>query len=85
MLRAVRALVAWLAVNAFFVAINVVAAGLIFGLFALGKMLVPDLMDEPLLVIPLGLAGVAGAIWLAYISVRALNARPLRGRGRGRA
>jgi hypothetical protein len=79
MLRGVQALAAWVVVNLFFIAINVAAAALIWALFTLGKTHAPELMEQPLVVIPLGLLGVAGALWLAFIATRP------RGRARGRA
>lgn len=80
-----RSVLAWLAVSLFFVAINALGAALIYALFALGQRLVPSLMDEPLFVMPLGMAGVTGAVWVAIIAVRELNARQRRAPARGRA
>lgn len=74
----------WIAVNVFFVALNALAAGLVYGLFRLGQLLVPGLMEEPFFVYPIGILAIAGAIWIAWKVVQ-VTGRLAQGRGRGRA
>lgn len=85
MLRAVKSVLAWLAVNALLIAINLVAAGMMYALFRIGQTIAPAFMEEPLVVIPLGLLAIASAIWLAFVTLRELNARQRPGRARARA
>ena len=78
-----KAVAAFCAVNLFFVALNVLGAGILFGLFRLGQVLVPGLMNEPSVVLPLGILGVATTIWCAYKAMH-LMGRRVQGRGPGR-
>jgi len=72
-MKTAKNILAWLAVNAFFVAINVIAGGLMLGLYTLVKMVDERLVGIPLVVVPVGLLAVAGAVWCAFVAVRELN------------
>lgn len=78
-----KSLAAFVAVNAFFVALNILFAGLIYGLFRLGQTVAPELMEIPLFTYLLGLACLAATIWFAWKSMQIMG-RLAQGRGRGR-
>lgn len=82
-----RSVLGWVAVNVFFIAVNLVFIGGIYLLFRLGKAVAPELMESPLFVYPLGLAALAGAIAFAFWCVRLIPTflRRFENRGRGRA
>jgi hypothetical protein len=83
-LRAVRALAAFLAVTAIFVAINALGAGVLFVLFRGLQLAAPAAADMPWVVYPLGIAGLAFSLWLTYKALAFIERLP-RGRARGRA
>lgn len=68
-----RSIAAWLAVTGFFVVINALAAGLLFGVFHLGKRFAPALMEESIFVVPLGLVAIALTAWVAIIATQRLS------------
>lgn len=81
-----RSVLAWIAINIFFIAVNLVFAGGIYLLFKFGKAVAPDLMESPLFVYPLGLVALAGAIAFAFWCVRLMPTflRRLGNRGHAR-
>lgn len=68
-----RAIANWLAVTGFFVGLNALAAALFLSLFGLGKLIAPELMEEPIVVVPLGLAVIGITCWVALTSTRRLS------------
>jgi divalent metal cation (Fe/Co/Zn/Cd) transporter len=62
----VRSVIAWLAVNAFFVAICVAFSAVFLGLAKLGNAIAPTLMEESLFTYPLGLLALAATLVVAY-------------------
>jgi hypothetical protein len=65
--------VQFLVVLIFFVVVNVVGAGLFYGLFSMGQWFVPSLMESPLFVYPLGLLALGGTILFAMWGVNAFK------------
>lgn len=80
-----RSVLAWIAVNVFFIAVNLVFAGGIYLLFKFGKAVAPELMESPFFVYPLGLVALAGAIAFAFWCVRRIPTFLQRFENRGRA
>lgn len=65
-----QSVIGFLVVNAILLAINLVFAGAIYGLFALGRTLVPEWMENPVVVYAMGLAALAVCLWFACWSIR---------------
>jgi len=80
-----RSAIAWIAINAFFVAVNLVFAGGIYLLFKAGQVVAPDLMESPLFVYQLGLVALAAALAFAFLCMRLLPTFLRRFEDRGRA
>lgn len=80
-----RSVLGWIAINVFFVAVNLVFAGGIYLLFKFGKAVAPELMESPLFVYPLGLVALAGAIAFAFWCMRLVPIFLRRFEGRERA
>lgn len=82
-----RSVLGWIAINIFFIVVNLVFAGAIYLLFRFGKAMAPELMESPLFVYPLGLAALAGAIAFAFWCMRLIPTvlQRFENRGRGRA
>jgi hypothetical protein len=79
-----KSVLAWLAVNAFFVALGVSFAATFFGLAKLGNAIVPALMNEPLFLYPLGLIALGATLALAYKAMQFIGGSSSRDRVRGR-
>lgn len=71
--------------NAVFIAMNLLGAGILLGLFKAGQAISPALMEQPLFTYPLGLAGIALTLWLSFRGMRFIVRvpRPYRARGPG--
>lgn len=80
-----RSVLTWIAINAFFVVVNLVFAGAIYLLFKFGKAVAPDLMESPLFVYPLGLVAPGSALAFMFWCMRLIPIFLQRFEDRGRA
>gem|GEM_PF-3678588 len=80
-----RSAIAWIAINAFFVTVNLVFAGGIYFLFKAGQAVAPDLMESPLFVYPLGLVALGSALAFMFWCMRLIPTFLRRFEDRGRA
>lgn len=80
-----RALFAFLAVNLGFIAANAFFAGAIYGVFKLGQLLFPDVMENPWFVLVFGTATLAGCLWCMKWSLEFIGAQRSKDRARARA
>lgn len=83
-LPAVKSALAFLAINVFFVAVNALGAAVLFGFFRLGQAISPQLMEEPAVVIPLGLLGIGATLACAAKAMSVIDRRLARGPARAR-
>lgn len=70
-----RAILSFVAVNALFVAINLVAAGVMWALGALLLMAAPGARDWLLPWVAIGIAGIAASLWFAQRVIGRSRAR----------
>lgn len=80
---AMRSVLAWLAVNAFFVAIAVAFSAVFFGLASIAKLVEASALEEHALVLGIGIVALAATLALAFKAMRLIGAAPSRDRVRG--
>lgn len=77
-----RAFLSFLVVNALFVAINLVAAGVMWALGTLALLVIPGAREMLAPWLAAGIAGIAACVWFAH---RVIGRRPSRDPARARA
>jgi cellobiose-specific phosphotransferase system component IIC len=80
----VRDFVAFLALCAFFVAVNAFGAGVLFGLLRLGQTAAPEWMGDPLVTYFVALGGIGVTLFLAIRGILLIERALVRSRGRAR-
>lgn len=58
-----KSVLAFLAVNAFLVAVNALFAGLFIGVILFGRAIAPEWSEHPVFTLPLGFAALGLTIW----------------------
>jgi hypothetical protein len=79
-----KSVLAFLAINAFLVAVCVLFAGLYAGAIMLGRAIFPGLSEHPLFTLLLGFAALALTIWIMVRAYRFIVRPPSRSRERAR-
>lgn len=79
-----RSVLAWVAVNAFFMAICVTFAGVYFGLASIARAAHGPLLEDPSFVLAIGVLAIAATIAVTYKAMQLIGGSPSRGRARGR-
>lgn len=76
-----KSVLAFLAINAFLVAVNVLFAGLFVGVITIGRVLSQDWGKHPVVTLLLGFTSLGLTIWTMVRAYAFIVRKPSRGRG----